>query len=113
VLTIEAVNLNGRFEVNLPPDLIPLEFSMNGFASGKYSFDDEVVRVEKVLTSDIDFSAMFGGESMMGDARVNQFAPLFMEPYNAARYECSPEELKLEILNFPGVQEQLEFIRLK
>jgi len=113
VLTMEAVNFFGRFDVKLPQALAPLELKMNGFASGKYTFDEEVVRVEETLTSDIDYSAIFDGESMMDDARVNQFAPLFMEPYNAARVECSPEKLTLDVLNFPGVQERIEFKRLR
>ena len=91
---------------------MPLEIKMNGFASGTYTIDGDTVHLDKVLTSEIDYLATYDGEQMMGTKKIDEFAPLFLPPYTTAKFECTSDKLTLQILNFPGYQEKIEFQRL-
>jgi hypothetical protein len=113
VLTIEAVQFQGNFEVTIDNVSEPLMLLMSGFASGAYKVQGDILSIEQKLTSDIDYRAVYGGEDMMSDAQVDQFAPLFVPPYTKGRFTCTPKTLTLEILNFPGMQEAIHFVRLR
>jgi hypothetical protein len=112
VLTVEAVEFTGKFDVKQGSETSPLELKMNGFASGAYTIDGDTVHLDKVLTSDIDYSATYAGESMMTTRKIDDFAPLFLPPYTTAKFECTSDKLTLQIVNFPGFQEKIEFQRL-
>jgi len=111
VLTVEAVGFTGKFDVKQGSETLPLEFKMNGFASGAYTVDGDTIHLSKVLNSGIDYSATYAGESMMSTKQIDDFAPLFLPPYTAAKFECTSDNLTLQILNFPGFQEKIEFQR--
>ncbi len=112
VLTIEAVNLIGRFDVKQGAELAPLEIKISGFASGAYTIKGDTVSLNNALSSEMPFLALYDGESMMDTKKAAEFAPLFLPPYTTARFECSADKLTLQILNFPGYQEKLEFQRM-
>jgi hypothetical protein len=112
ILSIEAVEFTGKFDVKDGARIWPLETRMNGFASGTYVLDGDTVRLDKVLTSEIEYTATYSGEQMMGTKKVDEFAPLFLPHYTTAKFECTPDKLTLQILNFPGYQEKIEFKRL-
>jgi hypothetical protein len=112
VLSIEAVEFSGKFDVKDGARILPLETRMNGFANGTYTLDGDTVRLDKVLNSEIEYTATYSGEQMMGTKKVDEFAPLFLPPYTTAKFECTPDKLTLQILNFPGYQEKIEFKRL-
>jgi hypothetical protein len=112
VLTVEAVGFTGKFDVKEASKTLPLEIKMNGFASGTYMIDGDTVRVDKVLNSEMEYSATYGGEPMMGTKKIDEFAPLFLPPYTTAKFECTSEKLTLQLVNFPGYQEKIEFQRL-
>jgi hypothetical protein len=111
VLTIEAVQFTGKFDAKEGAGTVPLEIKMNGYASGAYTIDGATIRLDKVLTSYIDYSATYAGETMMSTKKVDDFAPLFLPPYNTAKFECTADKLTLQIVNFPGYQEKIEFER--
>ena len=112
VLTVEAVGFTGKFDVKQGSETLPLEIKMSGFGSGTYTINGDTVMLDKVLTSEIDYSATYGGEPMMNTKQIEEFAPLFLPPYTTARFECTSDKLTLQILNFPGYQEKIEFQRL-
>jgi hypothetical protein len=112
VLTVEAAGFNGKFDVKEGARSLALEIKMNGFASGAYTIDGDSVHLDKVLTSEIDYLATYDGEQMMGTKKIDEFAPLFLPPYTTAKFECTSDTLTLQILNFPGYQEKIEFQRL-
>jgi len=112
LLTVEAVGFTGKLEVKDGAKSLPLEIKINGFGSGTYTINDATVHLDKVLTSEIDYSATYAGEPMMNTRKIEEFAPLFLSPYTTARFECTSETLTLQILNFPGYQEKIEFQRL-
>jgi hypothetical protein len=112
VLAIEAVEFAVKFDVKEASGIMPLETKMNGFASGTYTIDGDTVRLDKVLNSEIEYTATYAGEQMMDTKKVDEFAPLFLPPYTTAKFECTPDKLTLQILNFPGYQEKIEFKRL-
>ena len=112
VLTIEAVGFNGKFDVKEGAETLPLEIMMNGFASGTFTINSDTVQLDEVVTSEIEYSATYGGEPMMSTNKVAEFAPLFLPPYTTAKFECNSETLTLQLLNFPGYQEKIEFQRL-
>jgi hypothetical protein len=112
VLTVEAVGFTGNFDIKQGSETLPLEIKMNGFASGTYTINGDTVMLNKVLTSAIDYSATYDGEPMMNTKQINEFAPLFLSPYTTAKFECTSDKLMLQILNFPGYQEKIEFQRL-
>ncbi len=111
VLTVEAVAFTGKFDVKEAAGTSPLEIKINGFATGAYTIDGDTVRLDKVLTSYIDYSATYAGESMMSTKKIDDFAPLFLPPYTTVKFECTSDMLTLQIVNFPGYQEKLEFQR--
>jgi hypothetical protein len=112
VLTVEAVEFIGKFDVKQATEVLPLEIKMTGFGSGAYTINGDTVTLDKVLSSEIDYSATYAGESMMITKRIEEFAPLFLPPYRTAKFECTSDKLTLQILNFPGYQENIEFQRL-
>ena len=112
VLTVEAVGFIGKFDVKEASGILPLEIKINGFASGTYTIDGDTVRLDKVLNSEMDYSATYAKEPMMGTKKIDDFAPLFLPPYTTAKFECSSDKLTLQIVNFPGYQEKIEFQRL-
>jgi hypothetical protein len=112
VLTVEFVGFAGKFDVKDGAQTLPLEIKINGFASGTYTIDSATVHLDKVLTSEIEYIATYAGEPMMNSKQIEEFAPLFLPPYTTARFECTSDKLALQILNFPGYQEKIEFQRL-
>jgi hypothetical protein len=112
ILTVEAVSFTGNFDVKQGAETLPLEIKMSGFASGNYAIKGDTVMVDKVLTSAIDYLATYDGEPMMSTKQIDEFAPLFLPPFTTARFECTSDKLTLQILNFPGYQEKIEFQRL-
>lgn len=112
VLTVEAVEFAGKFDVKQGAEVSPLEIKMNGFASGAYTINGDIVSLGKVLSSEILYSATYAGEPMMNTQKVSDFAPLFLPPYTTAKFECTSETLTLQIVNFPGYQEKIEFQRM-
>ncbi len=112
VLTIEAVGFDGKFDVKQGAEIAPLEMKMSGFASGAYTIAGDTVSLTKVISSEIQLLATYAGESMMDTKRVVDFAPLFVPSYTSAKFECTPETLTLQIVNFPSLQEKIEFQRL-
>jgi len=112
VLTIEAVGFTGKFDVKDDSGTLPLEIKMNGFASGNYTTDGDTVHLDKVVASEMDYLATYGGEPMMNTKQIDEFAPLFVSPYTTAKFECTSDKLSLQIFNFPGYQEKIEFQRL-
>ena len=112
VLTVEAVGFAGKFDVIDGAQTLPLEIKINGFASGTYTIDSATVHLDKLLTSEIEYIATYAGEPMMNTKQIEEFAPLFLPPYTTARFECTSDKLTLQILNFPGYQEKIEFQRL-
>ena len=112
VLTIEAVGFDGKFDVKQGAEIAPLEIKMSGFASGAYTIDGDTVSLTKVISSEIQLMTTYAGESMMDTKKVADFAPLFVPSYTSAKFECTPETLTLQIVNFPSIQEKIEFQRL-
>jgi len=112
VLTIEAVNFIGKFDVKQGAEVAPLEIKISGFASGAYTINGDTVSLNNVLSSEIAFVALYDGDNMMDTKKAAEFVPLFLPPYTTARFECSADKLILQILNFPGYQEKLEFQRV-
>jgi hypothetical protein len=112
VLTVEAVEFDGKFDVKEGAGTLPLEIKINGFASGTYMINGDTVSLDKVLNSAIDYSATYAGEPMMNTKKIDEFAPLFLPPYTTAKFECTSDKLILQILDFPGYQEKIEFQRL-
>ena len=111
-LTVEAVGFTGKFDVKKASGIQPLEIKMNGFASGTYTIDGDTVRLDKVLNSELEYVATYAKEQMMGTKKIDEFAPLFLPPYTTAKFVCTSDKLTLQILNFPGYQEKIEFKRL-
>ena len=112
VLTVEAVTFDGRFDVKQGAEVLPLEMKMEGFASGAYTINGDTVVIDKVISTDVQFTAVYARESMMDTKNVENFAPLFQVPYTSAKFECTADTLTLLIENFPGIQEKIEFQRL-
>jgi hypothetical protein len=112
VLAVEAVEFAGTFDVKESSGTLPLEIKINGFGSGTYTIDGDTVHLDQVLTSEIDYLATYAGEPMMSTKKIGEFAPLFLPPYTTAKFECTSDELTLQILNFPGYQEKIEFQRV-
>jgi hypothetical protein len=112
-LTVEAVQFIGKFDVRAERDLLPLEIRMSGFASSKYEIDGEFVRAPEMLSSDMDYSVVYGQDEMMADVKADAFLPLFVQPHNSARFTCSQQTLSLEFVNFPNIDGPLEFKRLR
>ncbi len=112
VLTVEAVELTGNFSVKEGAALAPLEITINGFASGAYSINGDTVTLDKVLSGNINYAATYSGEQMMNTSKVEDFAPLFVPPYRTAKFVCAADKLTLQIVNFPGYQENIEFERM-
>jgi hypothetical protein len=112
VLTVEAVGFTGKFDVDEGAKTLPLEIKMNGFASGTYTNTGDTIRLDKVLDSEIDYLATYAGEVMMNTRQIDEFAPLFVPPYTTAKFECTSDRLTMQILNFPGYQEKIEFQRV-
>lgn len=113
ILTVEAVQFQGQFDVRDDTSLQVLEIRMSGFASSNYSIEGENVVTTEMLSSDMDYSAIYEQEQMMTDVRADAFLPLFVEPYKTARFTCSQESLALELINFPAIEGPLEFKRLR
>ncbi|MCC6955310.1 MAG: hypothetical protein IT316_00865 [Anaerolineales bacterium] len=113
VLTVEAVQFIGKFDVKIGINLEALEIKMSGFASSKYEIDGGQVKTVELLSSDMDFSALYGQDEMMADMKARDFLPLFVVPYNLANYTCSEQSLSLEFINFPNIDKPLEFKRLR
>jgi hypothetical protein len=112
VLTVEAVGFTGKFDVQDGAEISPLEIKMDGLASGNYTIDGDTVRLDQVLNSELNYSATYAGQDMMNTKKIEDFAPLFVQPYRTAKFECTPDKLTLQIMNFPGYQEKIEFQRL-
>lgn len=106
------VTFDGRFDVKQDAEILPLEMKMEGFASGAYTINGDTVVLDKVISTDVQFTATYARETMMDTKNVEKFAPLFQEPYTTAKFECTADTLTLLIVNFPGIQEKLEFQRL-
>jgi hypothetical protein len=113
ILTVEAVNFNGSFDVKEGIDLVALDILMSGFASGRYQLEGNIVRVTEILSSEMQYSAIYDKEEMMSDVKANAFLPLFALPYNNATFSCDQDTLSLELPNFPNIQDALEFKRLR
>ncbi len=113
VLTIEAAGFYGRFDVQEGGKLNMLDIRMNGFASGAYRVDGDTVQLTEMLSSDVQYSAIYLEEEMMNEAKADSFFPLFVDPYQIAKFQCSQEKLTLEFANFPNIQEPLGFKRLR
>lgn len=113
VLTVEAVQFIGKFDVREGIDLESLEIKMSGFASSKYEINGDQVITGELISSDMDFSALFGQDEMMADVKADSFLPLFVAPYNLAKYVCSEQSLSLEFVNFPNIDAPLVFKRLR
>ena len=113
VLTVEAVNFTGSFDVQEGIDLLTLDIQMSGFATGRYQLEGNLVRVTEILSSGMQFSALYDKEEMMSDVKADAFLPLFAKPYNNAAFTCDHEKLSLELPNFPNIQGALEFERLR
>ncbi|MEW5869299.1 MAG: hypothetical protein AB1894_08495 [Chloroflexota bacterium] len=114
VLTVQALNWMGQFDVRDREILYALNLSMVGFASGAYTLEGDTLRVNEVKdSSGISFQAMMDQETMMDSINVQDFAPLFVAPFTVGRITCSETELRLEILNLPTAQEPLVFVRVK
>jgi hypothetical protein len=112
-LLVEAEGVQGRFDVRTVPELKTLDFKMQGFAGGDYEIEGDVVRIPKMTNSAMNFSAIYDDEEMMSDVKADSFLPLFVEPYNAAKFKCDQNTLTLEILNLPSIEEPIQFKRLR
>jgi hypothetical protein len=112
VLTIEAVDFTGKFDVKDGVDILPLLIKINGVASGSYKLGDGTVSLDRVLSSEIFYSASYAEETMMATNKVSDFSPLFLPAYPSAKFECTTDKLTLQIENFPGYQEKIEFERI-
>jgi len=113
VLTVEAAGFYGRFDVKEGNKLNMLDIRMNGFASGAYQVDGDTIQLTEMLSSDVEYSAIYLEEEMMNDAKADSFFPLFIDPYRIAKFQCSQERLTLQFANFPNIQEPLGFKRLR
>jgi hypothetical protein len=112
VLTIEAVDFTGKFDAKDGADILPLLIKINGVASGSYKLGDGTVSLDRVLSSEIYYTARYAEETMMATNKVSDFSPLFLPAYPTAKFECNAEKLTLQIENFPGYQEKIEFERI-
>jgi len=113
VLTVEAAGFYGRFDVKEGNIMNMLDIRMNGFASGSYRIDGDTVQFTEMLSSEVEYSAIYLEEEMMNDAKADSFFPLFIDPYRNAVFQCSQERLTLEFANFSNIQEPLGFKRLR
>lgn len=113
LVTVEAVNLNGRFDVKEGIELNTLDIRLSGFASGSFKLEEGVIHFSELLSSNMQYSAVYLNEEMMTDVQADSFLPLFVEPYRTAQYTCSQQKLTLELINFPNIQKPIEFKRLR
>ena len=113
VVTVEAVSFQGRFDVKSEQDLSVLDIRMIGFTSGSYDLKGNTLNFLDMLSSDMTFEVFYQKEYMMDNARADSFLPLFVEPYRTANITCSQDALSLELINFPNIQEPIEFKRLR
>jgi hypothetical protein len=113
ILTVEASNFNGKFDVRDGNDLNQLVINMSGFASGEYQQEGDAISLTQMRSSDMNYSAIYLQEEMMSDVKADAFLPLFIHPYTSARYKCTDDTLSLEFLNFPNIPAALEFKRLR
>ena len=82
-------------------------------ASDSFASYGEFVRAPEMLSSDMDYSVVYGQDEMMADVKADAFLPLFVQPHNSARFTCSQQTLSLEFVNFPNIDGPLEFKRLR
>jgi hypothetical protein len=113
ILTVEAVEFYGRFDVKEGRDIHLLDIRMSGFASGAYQQDQNQITLTEMRSSDMFFSSVYLNEEMMSDVKADSFVPLFIKPFNNVHFTCSQDTLSLEFVNFSNIKGPLEFKRLR
>jgi hypothetical protein len=110
-LVVAALPAVARFDHRSGNELSRLEINVNGFGSGKFQVEDDLIKVGPENQSEINFVAKFAGEEMMNSTKLSEFAPLFVPPFTTARFTCSGDKLTLTILNQPNAPGPIEFKR--
>ncbi len=111
-ITVEAFQWMAQFSVAEGTSLYRLDLQINGVANGKFSLEDDIVRVDSVQSSHLTYLAVFDDETMVDTFQANEFVPLFVPDYNQARFECSDSTLSLFLLNQPGIEQPVLFQRV-
>jgi hypothetical protein len=114
-LLVQALDLQGRFSLNTEDQgRLGLEVYITGYARARFSQQGDVLKGESIDKYEtIAFEAYLNKELMMESKFGADFLPLFVQPYNSARYTCTQEDLSLELLNIPSVNEPIVFKRVE
>jgi len=114
-LLIQALDLQGRFGLDTEDQgRLGLEVYITGYAKARFSQEGDILKGEGIDNYEtIAFAAYLDKELMMESKFGADFLPLFVQPYNSARYTCTPETLSLEMLNLPTVSEPIVFKRVE
>ena len=114
-LLVQALDLQGRFILNTEDQgRLGLEVYITGYARAGFSQQDDVLKGESIDNFEtISFAAYLDKELMMESKFGVEFLPLFVQPNNSARYICTKEDLSLELLNMPSVNEPIVFKRVE
>ena len=57
--------------------------------AGTFTINGDTVQLDEVVTSEIEYSATYGGEPMMSTNKVAEFAPLFLPPSRNSEFRCN------------------------
>jgi hypothetical protein len=114
-LLVQALDLQGRFNLNTEDQgRLGLEVYITGYARARFSQQGDVLKGESIDNYEtIAFAAYLDKELMMESKFGVEFLPLFVQPYNSARYSCTQQDLSLELLNLPSVKEPIVFKRVE
>jgi len=111
-LLVYAIKLQGRFGLDTDQGRLLLDSTVEGFGSGMVRQEGNILRGEwNDASKTVSYLAKLDSETMMESQNGAEFLPLFVSPYNTARYQCSQETLSLEILNLPSVSGPIVFRR--
>jgi hypothetical protein len=114
-LLIQALDLQGRFGLSTEDQgRLGLEVYITGYARARFSQQGDVMKGEWIDNYEtIAFAAYLDKELMMESKFGAEFLPLFVQPYNSARYTCTQENLSLELLNLPSANGPIVFKRVE
>jgi hypothetical protein len=89
-----------------------LLLQINGVGVADYTLEGDQISVTNIQRALINYVAIFDDVEMVNTVKLEDFAPLFVSPYNSARFTCEGDALNLQILNQPNAL-QISFVRVK
>ena len=107
-VSVMAVDWKSYNDVDTIYGMMALDMTINGLAEGRFSVDKDIVTVYLVTASAMEHRANLAGEEMFNSQDVKEFLPLFVPPYNTARFQCVGEQLVIDISNRPGIRLTLQ-----